>query len=99
MCRARPDTRADIKRGHKSETTLTADSELNSVDSPGTRDRTELLDMEGRGGGGGGIISHSTRDRTELLDIGWGGGGGILWKDILLLNVVTSMWQIITQYF
>ena len=61
-------------RGHKSETTLTADSELNSVDSPGTRDRTELLDMEGRGGGG--EISPSTRDRTELLDIGGGGGGG-----------------------
>ena len=54
-------------RGHKSETTLTADSELNSVDSPGTRDRTELLDMEGRRGGG---ISPSTRDKTELLDIG-----------------------------
>ena len=30
-------------RGHKSETTLTADSELYSVDSPGTRDKSNQI--------------------------------------------------------
>ena len=40
VCVCRVPGPARHPRGHKSETTLTADSELYSVDSPGTRDRT-----------------------------------------------------------